>query len=97
MHQTKITWRIQLPLADNPGSRELFRQALADYPVIAARLLARGTGRAELTGEVLVGLTPGEGLGDLLDALHMLSPRVFVSCADAAPKSTRSPENSAQH
>lgn len=96
MDRTKITWRIQLPLSDSPGSRALFHEALADHPVSAARLLPRGTDRAEMTGEVLVDLTQDEGLGDLLDALQALSPRVFVSCADYPPWSTQTPENSAQ-
>jgi hypothetical protein len=97
MHRTKITWRIQLALSDNPGSRALFHLALAGHQVSAARLLPRGTDGAEMTGEVLVDLTQGGGLGDLLEALHALSPRVFVTCADLAPASTRTPENSAQH
>ena len=96
MYRTKITWRIHLPLPDNPTSRTLFHEALADHPVSAARLIPRGTDRAEMTGEVLVDLTQDEGLGDLLDALHVLSPRVFVSCADLAPSPARSPEDSVQ-
>ncbi len=96
MYRTKITWRIQLPLPDNPGSRTLFHEALADYPVSAVRLIPRGADRAEMTGEVLVDLTQDEGLGDLLEALHVLSPRVFVSCADLALSPARSPEDSVQ-
>ena len=96
MYRSKLTWRIQLALSNNPGSRALFHQALADHPVSAARFLPRGTNRTEMTGEVLVDLKQDEGLGDLLDALHALSPRVFVTCADLAPTPTRTPEASAQ-
>jgi hypothetical protein len=83
MYRTKITWRIQLPLSDDPRSRALFHETLADQPVSAVRLIPCGTGEAEITGEVIVELAQNEGLGVLLDALHVLSPRVFVSCADS--------------
>jgi len=96
MYRNKLTWRIQLTLSDNPVSRALFHQALTDHPVSAARFLPRGTNRAEMTGEVLVDLKQDEGLGDLLDALHALSPRVFVTCADLAPTPTRTPRAPAQ-
>ena len=97
MYRTKITWRIELPLPDNPTSRARFDEALADHPVSAARLIPRGTDRTEMTAEVLVDLRQDEGLGDLLDALHLLSSRVFVSCADLALSPARSPEDSVQH
>ena len=81
MYRTTITWRIQLPLSDDPRSRARFYEALADHSVSAVRLIPHGTGNAEMTGEVMIELPQNEGLGTILDALHILSPRVFVSCA----------------
>ena len=92
MYRTKITWRIQLPLSDDPRSRALFHETLADQPVSAARLIPGGTGKAEITGEMIVELAQNEGLGVILDALHVLSPRVFVSCADSPASPAASPE-----
>jgi hypothetical protein len=92
MYRTKTTWRIQLPLSDDPRSRALFHETLADQPVSAVRLIPRDTDKAEITGEVLVELAQADGLGTILDALHVLSPRVFVSCADSPASPTASPE-----
>jgi hypothetical protein len=92
MYQNEIIWRIRLTLPDDQRSRELFHEALANKPVSAVRLEPRSTGEAEITGEVMVELAPGEGLAALLGALHMISPRVFVSCADRPASPAASPE-----
>jgi hypothetical protein len=89
MYRTKITWRIQLPLSDDPRSRALFHATLADQLVSAVRLIPGDTGSTEITGEVIVKLAQNEGLGTILEALHVLSPRVFVSCADFPASPTR--------
>jgi hypothetical protein len=93
MYQNEIMWRIRLILSDDPRSHALFHQALADQAVSAVRLLARDTGKAEITGEVMIGLGQGEPLGTLLGALHVISPQVFVTRADppAAPATSHKP------
>jgi hypothetical protein len=83
MYRTKTTWRIQLFLSDEPRSRALFHETLANQPVSAIRLIPRDTDKAEITAEVLVELEQTDSLGTILDALHVLSPWVFVSCADS--------------
>ncbi len=90
MYRNKIKWRIRLTLSDDPRSHALFHEALADQPVSLVRLAARGTGKAEMTGEVLVELAQDESLGIMLGALHNISPQVFVSRADPpAPPAAR--------
>ncbi len=92
MDHNKIKWRIRLTLSDDPRSHALFHEALADQPVSLVRLAARGTGKAEMTGEVLVELAQDESLGIMLGALHNISPQVFVSCADPPAPPAASPE-----
>ena len=64
------------PVRRSAQPRAVLR-GLANKPLSAVRLKPRGTGQAEITGEVMVDLTPREGLG----ALHMISPQVFVTRA----------------
>jgi len=85
MYRNEITWRIRLTLSDDPQSRAQFQQVLCDQPVSAFRLVPRSTGRAGVTGEVLIELAQGEALGTLLGALHTISPQVFVTRADWPP------------
>jgi hypothetical protein len=92
MYRNKITWRIRLTLSDDPWSRALFHEALADKPVSVVRLVPRGTDRAEITGEVMVELQQDEGLGTMLGALHIISPHIFVTRADSLPPPAESPE-----
>jgi hypothetical protein len=92
MYRNKIKWRIRLTLSDDPRSHALFHEALADQTVSLVRLAARGTGKAEMTGEVLVELAQDESLGIMLGALHNISPQVFVSCADPPATPAASPE-----
>ena len=92
MYQNGIMWRIRLTLSDDQRSRALFHEVLANQPVSVVRLEPRGTGEAEITGEVMVGLAPGEGLAALLGALHMISPQVFVTRADRPASPAARPE-----
>ena len=90
MYQNTMVWRIRLTLSDDQHSRALLHEALADKPVSTVRLEPRGTDKAEITGEVMAEFTP-DGLAALIEALHMISPQVFVARADR-PASPASPE-----
>ena len=90
MYQNTMMWRIRLTLSDDQHSRVLLHEALADKPVSAVRLEPCGTDKAEITGEVMAEFTP-DGLAALIEALHMISPQVFVARADR-PASPGSPE-----
>jgi hypothetical protein len=67
--------------------RRALRSALAQASVTSVRLDPSGTEAAELTdveiaeltGEVIIELEKEEALGDLLRALHEISPQVFIS------------------
>ena len=89
MYQNRMMWRIRLTLSDDQRSRALFHEALANKPVSAVRMEPCGVGKAEITAEVMVEFTPDDGLAALLEALHMISPQVFVVRADrrASPAS----------
>ena len=89
MYQNEMTWRIRLTLSDDPHSRALFHEVLSDYAVSGVRLAPRSAGTAEITGEVMIELAQGEPLGMLLGALHIISPKVFVTRAGPpAPPAT---------
>jgi hypothetical protein len=90
MYQNTMMWRIRLTLSDDWHSRALLNEALADKRVSTVRLEPCGTDKAEITGEVMAEFTP-DGLAALIEALHMISPRVFVARADR-PASPASPE-----
>ena len=90
MYQNWTRWRIRLTLSDDQHSRALFHEALANKPVSVVRLEPCGVDKAEITGEVMVEFTPDDGLAVLLEALHMISPQVFVARADR-PASPASP------
>jgi len=91
MYQNGMTWTIRLTLSDDQRNRALLHEALADKPVSAVRLEPCGASKAEITGEVMVEFTVDDGLAALLEALHMISPQVFVARADR-PASSASPE-----
>jgi hypothetical protein len=67
--------------------RRALRSALAQAPVTNVRLDSPGAEAAEptdveiaeLTGEVIIELEEEAALGDLLRALHEISPQVFIS------------------
>lgn len=92
MDRNMIKWRIRLTLSDDPRSRALFHEVLADQPVSVVRLVPRGTDTAEITGEAVIELAHGVGLGALLGALHNISPQVFVTRADPPAPPAASPE-----
>jgi hypothetical protein len=77
-------WRIRINLADDPRSRERLDQVLASQRVQAIELTPRQGVAAELSGDVVLELPRDEALGEMLSALHTISPQVFVSRADGA-------------
>jgi len=91
MYPNETTWRIRLTLSDDLHSRMVLHQTLADQPVSALRLLPRDSGRAGMTGEVMIEAAEGEALGTLLGSLHIISPQVFVTRADLPPPQAATP------
>src|SRR5271166_2254742 len=89
MYQNGMTWTIRLTLSDDQHSRALLHEALANKPVSAVRLEPCGTDKAEITGEVMAEFTP-DGLAAVIEALHMVSPQVFVARADRPASSSAS-------
>ena len=74
-------WRIRLNLSDDPQSRARLDEVLARQQVSAIRLTPRAGANAELSGDVVLELPRDDELGDMLTALHTISPQVFVSRA----------------
>jgi hypothetical protein len=74
-------WRIRINLTDDPRSRERLTEVLARQQVSAVRLTPRPGTLAELTGDVVLELPRDDELGEMLAALHTISPHVFVSRA----------------
>jgi hypothetical protein len=91
MYQKGMRWTIRLTLSDDQRNRALLNDALANKPVSAVRLEPCGANKAEITGEVMVEFAVDDGLAALLEALHMISPQVFVARADR-PAPPASPE-----
>jgi hypothetical protein len=77
-------WRIRINLADDPRSRERLDQVLATQRVQAIQLTPREGTPAELYGDVVLELPQDEALGEMLTALHTISPQVFVSRTDSS-------------
>jgi hypothetical protein len=77
-------WRIRINLSDDPLSRERLNDVLARQQVSAIRLTPRDGSGSELSGDVVLELPRDEELGDMLTALHTISPQVFVSRATSA-------------
>jgi hypothetical protein len=75
-------WRIRINLADDPLSRERLSEVLASQRVEAVQLTPRPGTAAELSGDVVLELPRDEALGEMLTALHTISPQVFVSRAE---------------
>lgn len=75
-------WKIRVVLPDDPRSHEALRQAVASYPAERVNLESLDPDSPGLTGEVVVELRDDGPLGDLLHALHEISPHVFVSRAN---------------
>lgn len=74
-------WRIRLSLSDDPRSRARLDELLERQQVSAIRLTPRAGTEAELAGDVVLELPRDDELGDMLTALHAISPQVFVSRA----------------
>jgi hypothetical protein len=74
-------WRIRLNLSDDPLSRERLTELLAGQQVSKIKLTPREGAVSELSGDVILELPRDDSLGDMLTALHTISPQVFVSRA----------------
>ena len=81
-------WRIRINLADDARSRERLDEVLASQNVQAIRLTPRQGSEAELSGDVVLELPRDDALGEMLTALHTISPQVFVSRADLSADRT---------
>jgi hypothetical protein len=85
-------WRIRINLADDPRSRERLDEVLATQHVQAVRLTPREGASDELSGDVVLELPRDEALGEMLTALHTISPQVFVSRTDELPSAAQASE-----
>ena len=74
-------WRIRINLSDDPWSRERLNEVLSRQQVTAIRLSPRAGTDSELAGDVILALPRDDELGDMLTALHAISPQVYVSRA----------------
>jgi hypothetical protein len=77
-------WRIRITMSDDPQSQELLTAALAKQRVWTLLMSPRNTG---ITGDVIIELPRGDGIGALLGELRMISPQVFVSSVKEPPSS----------
>jgi hypothetical protein len=75
------TWRIRISLSDDAQTRARLADVLASQRVCAVQLTPRAGAAALLAGDVVLELPRDDELGDMLAALHMISPQVFVSRA----------------
>ncbi len=74
-------WRIRINLSDDPRSRARLEEVLARQRVSAMHLTPRNRADTQLAGDVLLELPRDDELGDMLTALHTISPQVYVSRA----------------
>ncbi len=74
-------WRIRINLSDDAQSRARLAEVLASQRVTAVQLTPRADADSVLAGDVVLELPRDDELGDMLTALHMISPQVFVSRA----------------
>ena len=75
------TWRIRINLSDDAQSRARLKEVLANQRVSAIQLTPRAGSDSVLAGDVVLELPRDDELGEMLAALHMISPQVFVSRA----------------
>ncbi len=75
-------WRIRINLSGDPRSRARLDEVLSRQLVSAMLLTPRAGTQTELSGDVVLELPRDDELGDLLAALHTISPQVYVSRAD---------------
>lgn len=88
------TWRIRITISDDAQSRAALDEVLTGQQVSAINLAARNHGSTDVDAEVLLELPPDESVGDLLSALHRISPQVLVSLAasgQAVPTASAAP------
>lgn len=76
-------WRIRIHLSDDAHSKARLDEVLANQRVSTVRLTPRPGMDPGLSGDVVLELPRDDELGDMLTALHMISPQVFVSRAVA--------------
>jgi hypothetical protein len=81
-------WRIRITVSDDARSRARLHEVLAGQQVTTLELTPREGSESVLTGDVLLELPRDDELGDMLSALHMISPQVFVSRAGGKGEST---------
>lgn len=74
-------WRIRINLSDDAQTRARLSEVLASQQVCAVQLTPRAGADSVLAGDVVLELPRDDELGDMLAALHMISPQVFVSRA----------------
>jgi hypothetical protein len=74
-------WRIRFNLSDDAHTRARLAEVLASQRVSAVELTPRAGDDSVLAGDVVLELPRDDELGDMLSALHMISPQVFVSRA----------------
>jgi hypothetical protein len=74
-------WRIRIHLSDDAHSKARLDEVLASQRVSTVQLKPRPGMEPGLSGDVVMELPRDEELGDMLTALHMISPQVFVSRA----------------
>ena len=80
-------WRIRINLSDDPRSRARLDEVLSRQRVSAVQLTKRAGTETELSGDVVLELPRDDELGDMLTALHTISPQVLVSRAERSPSS----------
>jgi hypothetical protein len=74
-------WRIRIHLSDDAHSRARLDEVLANQQVSAVLLTPEPGRSTGVSGEVVLELPRDDELGDMLTALHRISPQVFVSRA----------------
>ncbi len=74
-------WRIRVNLSDDPRSRARLDEVLSSQKIRTVQLTPRAGAASELSGDVILELPHDEELGQMLAALHTISPQVFVSRA----------------
>jgi hypothetical protein len=74
-------WRIRIHLSDDAHSRARLDDVLANQRVSALQLTRRPGADTGLSGDVVLELPRDDELGDMLAALHLISPQVYVSRA----------------
>lgn len=76
-------WKIRVVLSDDEQAYEALRGLLISYQVRSLRLRDRGRHLPGTTAELVITLGEKQPMGDLLHALHEISPQVLISRADS--------------